>query len=235
MGEMKPIPGGAKDVVSSKGHQDGNAWVRVYEFLKDGIISGTYGPGEKLNEREIARLANVSRTPTREALRALEHEGFVSTIAKRGVFVKKYSLDELDVLQKMLVRLESLAVEMALPGLAKNDLAYLQKMTNRMKSLATRRNYREYLTLNFEFHLFFARKSESKELLDAISQLRKRVFRFYHAHVTLAHDPKQYVEDHQEIIDALAGKIDKKPERLMEAHINRARSSFMAFYRDFGP
>jgi DNA-binding GntR family transcriptional regulator len=231
---MSRITTDAEGVAPTEGQRDGNAWVRVYEFLKDGIINGTYGPGEKLNEREIARLANVSRTPTREALRALEYEGFVSTVAKRGVFVKKYSLDELDVLHRMLVRLESLAVEMAAPALTKSDLENLQKMTNRMKALAYRRRYREYLTLNLEFHLFFARKAESKELFDAISKLRKRIFRFYHAHVALAHNQKQYVDDHQEIIDALTGKIDKKPERLIEAHINRARNSFMAFYRDFG-
>ncbi|MBP1731542.1 MAG: transcriptional regulator, GntR family [Deltaproteobacteria bacterium] len=235
MRQMKRVTTEVENATPSEGQQDASAWVRVYEFLKEGIINGTYGPGEKLNEREIATLANVSRTPTREALRALEHEGLVSTIAKRGVFVKKYSLEELDVLHRMLLRLESLAVEMAVPRLTKNDLADLQRMTNRMKSLAVGRKYREYLTLNFEFHLFFARKSRSKELLDAISQLRKRIFRFYHAHVTLAHNPKQYVEDHQEIIDALTGKIDKKPARLIETHIDRARTSFMAFYKDFGP
>jgi DNA-binding GntR family transcriptional regulator len=232
---MKRVAREVDNAVPPEGQNDASAWVRVYELLKEGIINGTYGPGEKLNEREIARLANVSRTPTREALRALEYEGFVSTIAKRGVFVKKYSLEELDVLHRMLLRLESLAVEMAVPGLTKKDLADLQKMTNHMKSLAVGRKYREYLTLNFEFHLFFARRSQSRELLDAISQLRKRIFRFYHAHVALAHNQKQYVEDHQEIIDALTGKIDKKPQRLIEAHIDRARSSIMAFYRDFGP
>ena len=66
-----------------------NSWVSVYEFLKDRIIKGIYGPGEKLNEREIAKLVNVSRTPTREALRVLEHEGFVTNITKRGFFCKK--------------------------------------------------------------------------------------------------------------------------------------------------
>ena len=44
-----------------------NTWVSVYEFVRDKIIEGTYCPGEKLNEREIAQLTNVSRTPTREA------------------------------------------------------------------------------------------------------------------------------------------------------------------------
>lgn len=208
-----------------------NSWVRVYEFLKERIINGTYTPGERLNERELAQLVNVSRTPVREALRALEHEGFVTNVAKKGVSVKKYSPEELDTLHKMLIRLESLAVEMAVPKLSDRDIAALQKMTNRLQSLAAKKRYIEYLTLNFEFHLFFPKVTESRELLDAITSLRKRIFRFYHAHIMLAHDPERYVKFHQEIIDALKDKGGTRPEKIMEKHIEHARKSFLDFYR----
>ena len=213
--------------------KDSNAWVTVYELLKDGIIKGIYGPGERLNEREVAEIVNVSRTPIREALRVLESEGFVVNIANRGVFVKKYSPEELDTLHRILIRLESLAVEMAVPKLSGQDLTRLEQMTNRLRSLAAKKQYAEYLTLNFEFHLFFARATGSKELLDAISQLRKRIFRFIYSHVALAHNPEQYVNDHQEIIDALRHRNKKKPEKIMERHIELARKSFLDFYRGF--
>jgi DNA-binding GntR family transcriptional regulator len=49
-----------------------NAWMKVYEHLRDGIIKGTYSPGERINEREIAKLAGVSRTQTREAIKVRE-------------------------------------------------------------------------------------------------------------------------------------------------------------------
>jgi DNA-binding GntR family transcriptional regulator len=105
--------------------RDKNAWVDVYEFLKDKIMKGIYCPGEKLNEREIAKLMDVSRTPTREALRVIEYEGFVTNIVKRGVFVKKYSPEELDTLHKMLIQLQGLAIEMAVPKLSDSDLTTL--------------------------------------------------------------------------------------------------------------
>ena len=212
-----------------------NAWVSVYEFVRDRIIKGTYNPGEKLDEREIAKLVNVSRTPTREALRILEHEGFVTNIAKRGVFVKKYSPDELDTLHKMLIRLEGLAVEMAVPKLSESDLACLQKMTSRLKSLASKRNYSDYLALNNDFHLLFPKVAGSTELFDILSQLRKRTFRFYYAQIIADDQFEQYVNDHQEIIDALRGKINKEPKTLMEKHIDRGRKSFLNFYKKFGP
>lgn len=212
-----------------------NAWVSVYEFVKDKIITGMYNPGEKLNEREIAKLVNVSRTPTREALRILEHEGFVTNIAKRGVFVKKYSPEELDTLHRMLILLEGLAVEMAVPNLSKSDLTSLQKMTNRLRSLAFKKNYRDYLAINNDFHLLFPRVTGSTELFDILSQLRKRTFRFYYAQIIVDDQFEQYVNDHQEMIDALRGKINKKPEKIMEKHIDRARKSFLNFNKKFGP
>jgi len=211
------------------------AWVRVYEYLKDAIIKGTYSPGEKLNEQEIAELMKVSRTPTREALRALEYEGFVTNVARRGVVVKKYSPEELDTLHKMLIRLEGLAVEMAVPRLTESDIARLEEMTHRLKALVAKKNYSEYLKLNFEFHLFFARKTESKELLDTITQLRTRIFRFYYGQITLRQDTDQWVKDHQDIVDALKGRTEAKPHKIMEKHIDHARQHFLSFYRRFGP
>ena len=107
-------------------------------------------------------------------------------------------------------------------------------MTSRMKSLVEKRNYGEYLTLNFEFHLFFARKAESRELLDTMTQLRTRIFRFYYAQITLREDTEQWVKDHQDIVDALAGRVNAKPHKIMERHIDHARQHFLTFYRSFG-
>ena len=231
--DMKKMSWESQENTPLRNPKNINAWVSVYEFLKDRIIKGNYGPGEKLNEREIAELVNVSRTPTREALRVLEYEGFVTNITKRGVFVKKYSPEELDTLHKMLIRLEGLAVEMAVPKLVESDLTNLQKMTSRLRSLASKRNYSDYLNLNTEFHLFFPRIAGSGELLEAISQLRKRIFRFAHSQVITDHETEQYLEDHQKMIDALMGKINEKPKKIMERHIDRSRKSFLNFYRKF--
>jgi DNA-binding GntR family transcriptional regulator len=214
--------------------KNSNAWMKVYEHLRDGIIKGTYSPGERLNEREIAELVGVSRTPTREALKVLEYEGFVNNITKKGAVVKKYSLGDLDVIHRMLTRLESLAVEMAVPKLSRDDIARLEEINRRLKRLASERRYNDYFVLSFEFHFFFPRATESRELLDTISQLRKRAFRFHYGHLMQVHNSGQYTKDHQDIIDALKGKTRKKPEKIMEAHIERTRKAMWDYYRMMG-
>ena len=215
-------------------HRQTNARTKVYESLKDRIIRGVLSPGEKLSEIEIAASAHVSRTPTREALRTLEQEGFVTTIANKGVYVKKYSPVELDALHKMLMKLEGLAVEMAAPKLSETDLLALDDMNERLKALASEKKYGEYLALNIEFHLLFAKLTESTELYDTLCQLKNRAFRFQYAQIIVDDQFEHYVNDHQEIIDALRGKGDEKPHVLMERHIDRGRRSFLDFYRKFG-
>ena len=51
------------------------------------ILDGTLAPGERLVEDRLAELLGVSRNPVREAIRALEAEGFIDAPARRGAFV----------------------------------------------------------------------------------------------------------------------------------------------------
>lgn len=63
--------------------------------LREAIISGYFGPGEQLVERDICQKADVSRTSLREALRHLESEGLVVSRKGQGVFVATLSREDL--------------------------------------------------------------------------------------------------------------------------------------------
>jgi DNA-binding GntR family transcriptional regulator len=56
------------------------------------IFDGVLRPGQRLPQDAIAQALGVSRIPVREALIALEHEGWVTIVTHRGVFVN--SVDE---------------------------------------------------------------------------------------------------------------------------------------------
>ena len=86
---------------------------QIHDILKKRIILKEIGSGEKINEEELARALGVSRTPIRETLLRLEHEGIVKIIPRRGAFVVSQSLKEvIDLLQVREV-LEGLVVRLA--------------------------------------------------------------------------------------------------------------------------
>jgi DNA-binding GntR family transcriptional regulator len=59
----------------------------TYTAIKEAILAGQLGPNQPLVEEQIAASLNVSRTPVREALAILEHEGLIGPRNGRGLYV----------------------------------------------------------------------------------------------------------------------------------------------------
>ena len=70
----------------------------VATAIRDAVLRGQYRPGEKLDQQQIADELSVSRSPVREALRALDAEGLITLIPNRGAIVTERSMAELEEL-----------------------------------------------------------------------------------------------------------------------------------------
>jgi DNA-binding GntR family transcriptional regulator len=67
----------------------------VYEQLRQQIISCSLKPGMPINETAFAQTLGVSKTPVREALRRLERDGMVSSVAGRGSIISHISSSDI--------------------------------------------------------------------------------------------------------------------------------------------
>lgn len=87
---------------------------QVVGAIRDAIIQGKLRPGEKIPEHDLAEQLGVSRTPIREAIRTLEHQGLVETRPRSGTYVATLRWEE--ARDSLLVRaaLEDLAVRQAI-------------------------------------------------------------------------------------------------------------------------
>ncbi|MGW5162972.1 GntR family transcriptional regulator, partial [Nonomuraea wenchangensis] len=80
--------------------------------LRELILGGAYPPGARLTEMEVAASLRMSRTPVREALRALAADGLVRP-AGRGVTVVVLEEGDLDEAYQVRAALEALTAELA--------------------------------------------------------------------------------------------------------------------------
>src|ERR1051325_8133236 len=80
----------------------GSRGAKAYELLREAIASGKLKPGERVLESELATLLEMSRTPVREAIAALEADGLVTVDGVRGRVVTK--LDYQSVMELYAVR-----------------------------------------------------------------------------------------------------------------------------------
>jgi DNA-binding GntR family transcriptional regulator len=74
----------------------------VAKSICHAILDQTFKPGDHLPEFELAEKFEVSRSPVREALLALEQEGTVVISPYKGAIVKPLSAEEvLDIAELM--------------------------------------------------------------------------------------------------------------------------------------
>jgi len=197
----------------------------VYEYLYKKINSGSLQPKDKLNENQICKDLNVSRTPIREALVQLENEGYIKRLQRRGFIVREINQNQIKEIYKILGSLEGLAASDAVDHLMESDLEAMAKLTKRMDAAIKKRNVSQYFELQRSFHNKYIAASGNAELTKLISSLKKRFIKkayFRHENEEILYETLQRNNNHHKEILKLLKKKDKKgvEQYLEEVHWN---------------
>lgn len=188
---------------------------KVYQSIKNMIFDGELQGGDKLNEVDIANALGVSATPVRETFRMLSMEGLVEIIPYKGVFVRKYTLDEIKSVYECRRALENLAIELAIDKLEESKL--LEFLDAISEESAQRPSY----DVSNAIHDYILQTSGNKTLLELVDKLS---YMLLHDRMKSAKDPKrksEICEEHRRLIKALLDKDLELSKRIMTEHINK--------------
>src|SRR3954447_23384042 len=119
--------------------------------LADEIVCGALAPGAPLDETEIAKRFNVSRTPVREALRQLATSGLVEARAHRGAVVARPSLERLSGMFEAMAELEALCAGLAAERMMAAERARLEAIHEELRSLSHVGNPERFHEVNERF------------------------------------------------------------------------------------
>src|ERR1700730_8004376 len=112
----------------SGGLRAGNRALSVMDQIREAILGGAVGAGERLNEVKLSRTLNVSRTPVRAALQALAGEGLLDYAPNRGFTVREFPLDAIVDAYEIRAALEGVAARFAAErGLRANENAVIER------------------------------------------------------------------------------------------------------------
>jgi len=95
---------------------------QAYQVIKEAIISLELEPGERLKESTLAEELGISKTPIREALTRLQHEGLVETIRFKGASVAQIDDHDVEEIFEFRELLEGAAVKRAAIAFSSEDL-----------------------------------------------------------------------------------------------------------------
>jgi DNA-binding GntR family transcriptional regulator len=202
-------PGGARH--SREGHPEESAADRVYAYVKDRIVTGSYAGGTMVSEGEVSAAVEISRTPVREAFLRLAIEGLLRLYPKRGALVVPVSAQEIhDVLDARLL-IERHAAETVIHTGAHHEVAAaLRVILGQQHPGDEEPDAHRFSELDRQFHSTLVEAAHNRLLADFYATLRDRQLRMGTA--ALRRNPARYVAilaEHSTLADLIdAGDIE---------------------------
>lgn len=200
---------------------------KVLDRLKELVLANHIRPGERLLDRDLAKLLGVSRTPVREALVRLHQDGLLETRDGRGYFVIDIQdARQIGDLYDLRETLEVQAVHLAAQRASVEDLAELEELLATLESFRDDpQKRREEVTQGLRVHEIIARASGNGFLHETITRLLNRM-RFFiwietlYENVEEAEDTRR---EHGALLTLLREHRAEEAEAIVRAHLRKAR------------
>jgi DNA-binding GntR family transcriptional regulator len=143
----------------------------VYDFLREGLMSGRFAPGERLTVRGVAAWIGTSVMPVREAFRRLTTEGALEPLSSGATRVPVLDFVKLQDLMEIRVTVEGLAARRAATRVTEAEYQDLCAINEAVLKAAARRDQTNEAHANERFHFAIYRAARSDELLRIIEHL----------------------------------------------------------------
>ncbi len=176
--EGRPIVDEGKSILEFPPIQPVSLTDRVIGALKDAFLEGLLKPGDPIVEREVARQMKVGTPVVREALIALQGQGFVRRVTNTGTYVTKFDGEEVHQLCMLRIEFETMALQWARTRATAEDIERLQLMVDSIVEAAGKGNRKEFMERDIEFHRACWRLSGNRFLAETLDRLMAPLFAF---------------------------------------------------------
>lgn len=215
---------------------------RVLLSVRELLLKGEFKPGERVSELQLAARVGASRTPIRQALDRLAHEGLLGKTRSGRYLVREFTID--DVWDGIDLRgvLEGTAARLAAERLSsRGETAALRGLQSRMEEIRhpTRESFAAYIALNEAFHAALVDLAKSPLLRRSIEHVKTLPFAspsaLVFARTRLPGAAEILIighEQHHAIIEAVERRQGTRAEALAREHAQLARRNLETALHD---
>ncbi|MCE4051487.1 MULTISPECIES: GntR family transcriptional regulator [Bacillaceae] len=184
------------------------AYHQSYEILRDKILNGELSGGTKIVEEKIAAELGVSRTPIRESIRKLEHEGLI--VNKRVV---KPTEKDLRNMFQVRILLEGYSAQCAASYIKEKELEELLECVE----IGRNGTVDEIMKANERFHEIIVQSSNNPVMIDIIDRMQSTIYLF--RKTVVFYNRPHLIDEHEQIFEAIKLRDGQKAEQLMKDHL----------------
>jgi DNA-binding GntR family transcriptional regulator len=202
---------------------------RVYDHLREQLLSGEIPPYQHLIETKIAKEIRTSRTPVREALHSLELEGLIESIPRVGYVVKPINEAEVEEICEIRKAVEKIAARWAMRKAPQKLIEELKKNISASEEMAVNGNPKKFIDLDAQYHEIIAKLSESKRLQELAQTLRRHMLRYRIQSIYLMDNVLRAIDGHKGILEAIERGDLEEVNKSIERHLEQAKEDTLRY------
>jgi DNA-binding GntR family transcriptional regulator len=202
---------------------------KIYQELKEAILSGKIAPSTVLSQNELARQYDVSRSPVRDALRLLEQEGLVQLVPKVGALVKADDFsDAVDVTEIRSI-LEGYVARRLAHSVTYEDVKELKNSLDMVRKAVEAQDIEAFYHRERTHHDKLVAMAGNKRLVRVLESLVDHLCnRAYSAYVRRSPESARVMyEEHLAILGAIEEGDGSRAEAVMRKHIQRMHAAML--------
>ena len=195
---------------------------QAYNQIKDAICQGSVAPGDILSENQIAQQLGMSRTPVREALRALASEGFVEIRNGIGAYVKPLSSKDMEDLYEVRCLLEMQAIKTSIYRISNDEIDDLTRRFQAIYDACEQGDspaQGEFSELDWELHSLLVDRCTNNYIKEIVAGNNSNLRRYQSLSVNVLGDVHESARQHLEILRVLRSRDLDKLEEVLHAHL----------------
>ncbi|MCI8282514.1 MAG: GntR family transcriptional regulator [Lachnospiraceae bacterium] len=150
----------------------------AYQQIKQDILNNTYPEGTVLAERKLCAIYHVSRSPIRNAIQQLTHEGLLRLIPGKGAAVAGFSIEDILEVYDLMEVLQMYALRSLASQIDAYFLDFLETSLENMKQNMENGDLSKACKWDQQFHRFLITSSSNKRLVSMYEQLEVQNMRF---------------------------------------------------------
>jgi len=206
---------------------------QVYQILRESIMANEFKPGDRLVELQLSEFLETSRTPIREAIRRLEHDGLVERLPQGGVRVKPVTIESVRQVYGLRGVLESYAVRQACDRITEEDLAALEQIRQQALELMNNNSMerlektRKLLALNTDFHDTLNQICDDAYLLKMLDVVHQEVIRMRGMALQDKANWEEVWEQHKALLRLIREGQKEKLDQFVKQHAARGAEYVM--------
>ncbi len=195
---------------------------QAYDVILDALCDGTFKPGERLTQEDIAARLNVSRQPVTHALTVLKAQGFLIASGRRGLTVAPVEMTFFENVYQIRSVLEPLAVRLGASRLTKNTIVRGRSLVEHGRNLVIAGDARASLQADVDFHSFLYELSGNPLIGESLRLHWRHLRRAMGQVLSYPGMSISVWQEHSRILDAMIRGDGASAAEMMAKHVIEA-------------